>query len=146
MPFSNRGGSLGRISDDHLLELARKASLKSYSPYSGFPVGAALLSRDGAVFTGCNIENASYGLTVCAERVALFKAVSEGVKDFVTLALWAEKPSWPCGACLQCLAEFAPDLRVIRLGEEGVEERSLKELLPLAFHLPASSRGSMGIK
>ncbi|NLH27211.1 MAG: cytidine deaminase [Syntrophomonadaceae bacterium] len=129
------------MSDDHLLELARKASFKAHSPYSGFPVGAALLSRDGAVFTGCNIENASYGLTICAERVALFKAVSEGVKDFVTLALWAEKPSWPCGACLQCLAEFAPDLRVIRLGEEGVEERALKELLPLAFHLPASSRG-----
>jgi len=139
MPFSNWGGSLDRISDEHLLELARKASLKAYSPYSRFPVGAALLSSDGTVFTGCNIENASYGLTICAERVALFKAVSEGVKDFVTLALWTEKPSWPCGACLQCLAEFAPNLRVIRLGEAGIEERTLKELLPLAFHLPVSA-------
>ena len=139
MPFSNWGGSLDRISDDQLLKLAREASLKAHAPYSAFPVGAALLSSDGTVFTGCNIENASYGLTICAERVALFKAVSEGVKDFDTLALWAEKPSWPCGACLQCLAEFAPDLRVIRLGEAGVEERSLKELLPLAFHLPSAT-------
>ena len=139
MPFSDRGGSLDRISDEHLLELARKASLKAYSPYSRFPMGAALLSSDGTVFTGCNIENASYGLTICAERVALFKAVSEGVKDFVTLALWTEKPSWPCGACLQCLAEFTPNLRVIRLGEAGIEERTLKELLPLAFHLPVSA-------
>lgn len=130
---------MDRISDEHLLELAKKASINAYAPYSGFPVGAALLGSDGTVFTGCNIENASYGLTICAERVALFKAVSEGVKDFVTLALWTEKPSWPCGACLQCLAEFAPNLRVIRLGEAGIEERTLKELLPLAFHLPVSA-------
>ena len=127
---------MGSISDRELLEMARKASLFAYSPYSGFSVGAAILSREGAVFTGCNVENASFGMTICAERVALFKGVAEGYRDYEVLALWAPEPVWPCGACLQCLAEFAPDLRVIRHGEKGeVEELQLNELLPSAFYL-----------
>lgn len=130
---------MDKVMDDELLDIAKKSALKAYAPYSGFSVGVALLSKDGAVFTGCNIENSSYGLTTCAERVALFNGISAGVRDFVTLALWADKPSWPCGACLQCLAEFAPDLRIIRSGEKGLEERSLQELLPMAFHLSLSA-------
>ncbi len=127
---------MSRISDSELLEMARKAALRAYAPYSGFLVGAAILSRDGQVFTGCNVENASFSLTTCAERVSLFKAVSEGVQEFAVLALWASEPTWPCGACLQCLAEFAPDLRIIRLGEQGeMEERNLSGLLPSAFYL-----------
>lgn len=127
---------MGRVSDHELLERARKASLFAYSPYSGFSLGAAVLSSEGAVFTGCNIENSSYGLTVCAERVAIFKGVAEGCREFESLALWAPEPVWPCGACLQCLAEFAPRIRIIRQGEKGeLEELRLKELLTSAFCL-----------
>jgi cytidine deaminase len=82
---------MGSISDRELLEMARKVSLFAYSPYSGFSVGAAILSREGAVFTGCNVENASFGMTICAERVALFKGVAEGYRDYEVLALWAQR-------------------------------------------------------
>ncbi|MGB4504203.1 MAG: cytidine deaminase [Syntrophaceticus sp.] len=127
---------MGSIGDHELLEMAKKASHFAYAPYSGFSVGAALLSREGAVFTGCNVENASFGMTICAERVALFKGIAEGCREYEVLALWAPEPVWPCGACLQCLAEFAPDLRIIRQGENGeVDELQLKELLPSAFYL-----------
>lgn len=125
-----------KISDHELLEMARKASVSAYSPYSGLSVGAAILCREGTVFTGCNVENSSFGLTVCAERVALFKGISEGCREFEVLALWASHLVWPCGACLQCLAEFAPELRVIRQGDKGeVEEVQFSELLPVAFYL-----------
>lgn len=124
------------ISDLELIEIASKAAVCAYAPYSGFTVGAAILSSEGTVFTGCNVENASFGLTVCAERVALFKGISEGCRGFEVLALWASTPVWPCGACLQCLAEFAPQLRIIRQGAQGeVEEAQLSELLPAAFYL-----------
>jgi cytidine deaminase len=127
---------MGSISDRELLEMARKAAMFAYSPYSGFSVGAAILSREGAVFTGCNVENASFGLTVCAERVALFRGVAEGYTEYEVLALWAPEPVWPCGACLQCLAEFSPHIKIIRQGEKGeVEEIQLKELLTSAFNL-----------
>jgi cytidine deaminase len=127
---------MDRVSDRRLLEMARKASLSAYSPYSGFSVGAALLSAGGSVFTGCNVENASFGLTICAERVALCKGIADGFREYETLALWAPHPVWPCGACLQCLAEFAPQLRIVRRGEKGdVEAICLKELLPAAFYL-----------
>ncbi|HHY59602.1 MAG TPA: cytidine deaminase, partial [Clostridia bacterium] len=88
---------------EDLLAAAQEASRRAYAPYSRFPVGAALLTADGQVFTGCNVENASYGLTICAERVAVAKAVSEGYKDFQALAVWAatEEPVSPCGACRQ---------------------------------------------
>ncbi len=120
--------------DEKLLQLARQAAEKAYAPYSRFPVGAALLGAGGEVFTGCNVENASYGLTVCAERVAVAKAVSCGVREFRRLAVWAPVAVWPCGACLQFLAEFADDLEIIRWGNSGeVEVRHLKELLSLPF-------------
>lgn len=125
--------------DEKLLGEAQRAAGNAYAPYSNFPVGAALLGEDGTVFTGCNLENASYGLTICAERVALGKAVSEGVRRFRSLAVWAPVASWPCGACLQCLAEFAPGLRILRGGEDGVRETTtLAEIFPASFHLAGS--------
>lgn len=122
--------------EERLLQEAKRAADKAYAPYSGFRVGAALLASDGALFTGCNVENASYGLTICAERVALFKAVSEGARSFSALAVWAPVARWPCGACLQCLAEFAPDLRILRGGDDGIKESiSLLEIFSVPFKL-----------
>jgi len=126
------------MSDKELLSIAEKAAENSYAPYSGFHVGAALLTKDGRVFTGCNIENASYSLTVCAERTALFKAVSEGCTEFEAIAIAGSKtvdfsaPCPPCGACLQVLSEFCKgDLRVV-LSDRVL---TLSELMPLAFKL-----------
>ena len=123
------------ISDQELLALARQAMERSYSPYSRFQVGACLLSVDGRLFQGCNIENASFGLTNCAERTALFKAVSEGAREFTTIAIAARSAApWPCGACRQVLNEFAPGLRVLVTWNEGnVEEAPLSALLPHGF-------------
>ncbi|MBQ8160642.1 MAG: rRNA maturation RNase YbeY [Clostridia bacterium] len=122
------------VTDSMLLEKAREAMGYSYSPYSGFPVGAALLSQDGKIFTGCNIENASLGLTNCAERTAVFKAVSEGVKEFSTIAIASRGTApWPCGACRQVLNEFAPDLRVLVTWDGNVDEATLPQLLPHSF-------------
>lgn len=121
-------------SDDQLLlELAREAMKKSYSPYSSYPVGAALHCTDGRIFLGCNIENASFGLTNCAERTAVFKAVSEGALHFDTIAIAAKTKAWPCGACRQVLNEFAPDIRVLVTWEDKTEEKKLSELLPEGF-------------
>jgi len=123
------------------VELVRKAveaRKLAYAPYSGFHVGAALLAKDGRIFTGCNVENASYGLTVCAERVALFKAVSEGAREFLAIAVACGKgPCAPCGACRQVLYEFAPDLLVIMSDGEGKGWTTAKlfELLPHGFGL-----------
>ena len=116
-----------------LYEEAIKASEKSYSPYSDFRVGSALLTSDGKIFTGCNIENASYSLTVCAERTAIFKAVSEGISDFEAIAIYGtENPCIPCGACLQVMSEFCEsDFKVVL--SDGVHE--LKEFMPNAFRL-----------
>lgn len=96
-----------------LLQQAQHAAAQAYIPYSHYPVGAALLAEDGRVFTGCNIENASYPATICAERVALVKAVSEGVRSFRALAVVTRDGGTPCGVCRQMLSEFAPDLRII---------------------------------
>jgi cytidine deaminase len=119
-----------------LIDAARTARLNAFAPYSRFLVGAALESRDGRVFTGCNVENATYGLTVCAERVALFKAISEGVREFVRIAVVADtaEPTPPCGACRQLLWEFGGDLEIIlaNLTEEKGRHR-LKDLFPLPF-------------
>lgn len=129
----NRAG-IARVTDAELIALAKEAMEFSYSPYSHFRVGAALLSRDGRVFKGCNIENGSYGATNCAERTALFKAVSEGVREFTAIAIAAEKAMpWPCGICRQALNEFAPDLRVIVACGEETAEATLPELLPHGF-------------
>ena len=123
------------MTDHELLDLARDAMTRSYSPYSGYPVGAALLTADGRVFQGCNIENASFGLTNCAERTAMFKAVSEGVRGFTTIAIAAKNSApWPCGACRQVLNEFAPGIRVIvTWGDGQVAEAPLSHLLPYGF-------------
>ena len=122
-------------SDETLLALARLAMEKSYSPYSRFKVGACLLAKDGRVFQGCNIENASFGVTNCAERTALYKAVSEGALEFSTIAIAAENvPAYPCGICRQALNEFAPDIRLlITWGGEHVQETTLPALLPHSF-------------
>lgn len=123
-----------QISDETLLALAVSARERSYSPYSGYAVGAALLSADGRVFQGCNIENASFGLTNCAERTAMFKAISEGATEFTAIAISAESSApWPCGACRQVLNEFAPDIRVLVTWGDHVEEAPLSALLPHGF-------------
>ena len=121
--------------DEQLLSLARQAMQRSYSPYSHFKVGACLLSADGRLFQGCNIENASFGLTNCAERTALFKAVSEGATEFTTIAIASEKAApWPCGACRQALNEFAPQIRVlVTWGDNLTAESTLPQLLPYGF-------------
>lgn len=119
--------------DELLIRLAREAMNRSYSPYSSFPVGAALHCTDGRIYQGCNIENASFGLTNCAERTAVFKAVSEGARSFDVIAIAAKKKAWPCGACRQVLNEFAPDIRVLITWDNNVEEKTLRELLPEGF-------------
>ena len=121
------------VDDQVMLTKAKEAMLRSYSPYSSYPVGAALHSTDGRIFTGCNVENASFGLTNCAERTAVFKAVSEGARSFDVLAIAAKTKAWPCGACRQVLNEFAPDLRILVTWDDHVEEKTLKDLLPEGF-------------
>ena len=119
-----------------LLERAKAARAHAYAPYSNFPVGAALLARDGRVFTGVNVENASYGLGNCAERTAIFKAVSEGVRDFVAVAVIGpqdETECSPCGACRQVLVEFGPELVVVVPDGANVKQYTMNELLPGAF-------------
>lgn len=125
------------ISDEDLLELARDAMRRSYSPYSHYPVGAALHSIDGRVFQGCNIENASFGGTICAERTAMVKAVSEGAREFDVIAIaTGDTPGWPCGICRQFMSEFAPNIRVlVTWGSGHVEESTLQSLLPHQFEL-----------
>ncbi|MGE6412823.1 cytidine deaminase [Planococcus kocurii] len=122
---------------EQLMEQAIKARGNAYVPYSKFPVGAALLTAGGKVYVGCNIENAGYSLTNCAERTAVFKAVSEGDKSFVALAVSADTsgPVSPCGACRQVLAEFCPpDMPVYLTNLKGdVQETTISELLPGAF-------------
>lgn len=119
-----------------LIDRARKARRMAYAPYSHFKVGAAIETHDRKIYTGCNVENASPGITCCAERVALFKAVSEGAKRFKRIAIVTDShtPCPPCGACRQALYEFSPDLEVIMRGSSGkVLTLSLKSLLPSAF-------------
>ncbi|MDD4110805.1 MAG: cytidine deaminase [Clostridia bacterium] len=98
---------------EKLMEKAKEVRQNSYSPYSKYSVGAALLTKDGKIFTGTNVENASYGATMCAERVAVFKAVSEGYKDFEAILLYSNGGGSPCGMCLQVLAEFNPEMTII---------------------------------
>jgi cytidine deaminase len=125
------------MDEQQLMEEAKKARGFAYVPYSNFQVGAALLAKDGTVFHGCNIENASYGMTNCAERTALFKAYSEGVTKFDTLVVVADTdgPVSPCGACRQVISELCePDMEVILTNLKGDVQRTLvKELLPGAF-------------
>lgn len=118
-----------------LAKAAATAAEQAYEPYSKFSVGAALLTDKGEIITGCNIENASYGLTICAERVAVFKAVSLGLTSFRALAISVPGAGSPCGACRQVLHEFSPGLPIILADDHGIihQETSLRDLLPQAF-------------
>lgn len=122
-----------------LLKIAEKARFNSYSPYSNFRVGAALLTADEKVYTGCNIESASYGATNCAERTAIFKAVSEGEREFVKIAISSDnseknEPTWPCGICRQVIVEFAENIKIITGSSTGdILETNIQELLPHYF-------------
>lgn len=124
------------MTDQELVELAFTMLDKAYVPYSHFPVGAALEGADGTIYTGCNVENAAYGATICAERTAMVKAVSEGHRDFDTIVIAGRSEDYcvPCGTCRQVMMEFAPDLTVICLNGKGESKRfALKELLPYGF-------------
>lgn len=123
------------VDDQALVAAAEAARRTSYSPYSQFAVGAALLCTDGRVVSGCNVENASYGLTICAERNAVFAAVSNGCRSFSAIAVAgpAEAVTSPCGACRQVLAEFSPEMRVLYTVPDGVVSTTLDALLPARF-------------
>lgn len=125
------------ISDGELVEQAKQARLEAHAPFSNFQVGAAILTADGRVYTGCNIEQSVYSLTMCAERVAIFKAVSEGAREFVKIAVVAdfESVTPPCGCCRQSLWEFAgPGTRIILANLAGEARRfNIEDLLPLPF-------------
>lgn len=127
------------MTHDMLLALAKEALKNAYAPYSRFTVGAALLCADGTVYTGCNIENAAFSPTVCAERVAFFKAVSDGKRDFTAIAIVNGNgtPCSPCGVCRQVMAEFCvPDFTIVSESETHTPQAfSLSELLPHSFTL-----------
>jgi cytidine deaminase len=125
------------VSDEALIAAAHAARERAYAPYSGFTVGAALLCDDGTVVTGCNVENASYGVTMCAERGAVSAAVASGRQRYLALAVAGpdEAVTPPCGACRQVLAEFNPTLRVLFSAGDRVEVTTLETLLPARFEL-----------
>lgn len=121
-----------------LIESAKKAMQNAYAPYSKFQVGAALLTKDGQVFTGCNVENSSYGATICAERTAIVKAISEGYREFESLAIVSmpNEYTYPCGICRQMISEFMPNGTIILEDKtEGIKECMVKDLIPNAFLL-----------
>lgn len=121
---------------EELVTLAEQAKRGAYVPYSNFHVGAALRCKDGRVYTGANVENASYPVTCCAERVALFKAVTDGAREFEAIAVTSDGkgPTYPCGMCRQALAEFSLDMDVVCTGVDGVRDtKKLSELMPCAF-------------
>ena len=129
---------------ESLIAAAQEASKRAHAPYSRFRVGAALEGARGAVYVGCNVENSSLGLTVCAERAALFRAISEGEQEFRRLTIYTPDggPVSPCGACRQVLAEFSRCLPILSLGIGGERrEFNLRELLPEAFGWPAGEDG-----
>ncbi len=129
--------------DQALIEAARQAQQRAYAPYSGYAVGAAVRTTDGRLFTGCNIENASYGLSVCAERVAVFRAVADGARSIQAVAVVTQDGATPCGACRQVLMEFAskPEECVIWIAtpDQIMARHTLSELLPNAFVWPPPS-------
>jgi cytidine deaminase len=131
--------SLTQQEREQLIQAAQQAFERAYAPYSNFHVGAAVLTNSGQVFTGCNVENASYGLTICAERSAIFTAVQQtpgklGLRA-VAVANRAQLPCSPCGACRQVIAEFGEDVIILFQGKNGFEQSSIAELLPHTFRL-----------
>ncbi len=125
-----------KVNQEKLVETAKEARENAFAPYSKFKVGAAVLTKDGEIFTGCNVESAAYGSTMCAERVAIWKAVSEGKKDFSQIAIVADTPNLtpPCGACRQIIWEFCGNVPVTMSNLNGETETfQMKELLPRAF-------------
>ena len=124
-----------KITNDQLINSAKEYQKNSTATYSHFKVGAALLDKDDTIFGGCNVESSSYGLTICAERVALTKAISEGIKDFTKIAIVGPNNEFcpPCGACRQLLHDYAPDLEIILTDKTKIKSVKLKDLLPLAF-------------
>jgi cytidine deaminase len=117
-----------------LIATATKARENAYAPYSGYQVGAAALGGSGRIYSGCNVENSSYGLTLCAERVAILKAISEGEREVAAIAVATENGASPCGACRQVLFEFGPTARVLLCAADGThKECGLDDLLPSAF-------------
>ena len=132
---------MGKIDKQQLVRAAARARERAVAPYSKFKVGAALLTKNGEVISGANVESASYGLTCCAERVALFNALTSGKKNFVAVAVVARAPGgpMPCGACRQLLAEYAPGARVLVADSRAlakIKEFTVRELLPSAFVIP----------
>ncbi len=125
---------------DELIASAAAARERAYAPYSNFKVGAALKGKSGRVYTGCNVENAAYGPSMCAERTAIFKAVSEGEREFEAIAVVTENGDSPCGSCRQVMMEFAPDMTVIIADTQGLaRSTTVRDLLPDGFtpeHLP----------
>ncbi len=120
-----------------LLDKAKEASRKAYAPYSKYKVGAALLTINDTIYSGCNVENSSYSLSICAERNAIQKAISNGEKSFKTIAVYADslKEFLPCGACRQVLSEFSHDVKIICANRNTCKVTSLDQLFPLAFRL-----------
>jgi cytidine deaminase len=127
--------TLSKQEKQSLIELANAARARAYAPYSNYPVGAALRTKTGRLYTGVNVENAAYPHTMCAERVAIFKAVSEGEKDFEVIAIVTDNGGSPCGGCRQVMAEFGLDTIVLLADGKGslVKETNVRELLPEAF-------------
>lgn len=141
------GGERMTIDYQALLDEAITAREKAYAPYSGFAVGAALLGKSGRIYRGCNVENASYGATICAERTALATAVAAGEREFLAIAVVAEgaDPCAPCGVCRQVLSEFGDDIEVIMANLEGQREiRTVGQLLPSAFGRKALEKSEEG--
>jgi cytidine deaminase len=125
-------------SDEQLIQRARDAQKHAYAPYSRFTVGAALLAEDGRIFSGCNVENSTFGATICAERTAVFTAVCHGARQFMKIAIVSDddEPVMPCGSCRTVLFEFSPDIEIIAVGSSGrMEKIQLSQLYPKGFRL-----------
>ncbi len=141
--------SIPKLTDEEkksLIAVAKAARRNAYAPYSNYPVGAALKTKSGRVFTGVNVENAAYPQTMCAERTAVFKAVSEGEREYQAIAIVADNGGFPCGGCRQVLAEFGLDIVVLIADGEGnlVQEMTVNKLLPGAFTLQKLTSGLAG--
>jgi cytidine deaminase len=127
--------TLSDTTKDKIMRSAAEVRLKAYAPYSNYQVGAALLTRTGEIFVGANVENAAYPVTMCAERAAVFSAVSAGYREFVAIAVATQNGGTPCGSCRQVLSEFGLDIEVLLVDSDGnfLQQNTVRELLPGAF-------------